>query len=201
MTLIIGLTGGIASGKSTVSNMFRQKNITVIDADQIAKEVVEIGKPAYEKIVHHFGMEILNIDKTINRGKLGSIIFTDEAERKVLNNIVHPAVREEMLEQVEIAKKNQEKIIVLDIPLLYESNLTYLVDKVLLVYVDKEVQVKRLMERNSYTYEEAKVRIDAQLPLDEKKKLADAVLDNNNTTKQTESQLNKVIEEWLKERD
>ncbi|MED4453252.1 dephospho-CoA kinase [Metabacillus fastidiosus] len=197
MTLIIGLTGGIASGKSTVSNMFKEKNITVVDADQIARDVVEIGKTAYKEIVQHFGKEILNNDETINRAKLGSIIFQSEEERKILNNIVHPEVRKEMMSQTEIAKENKEEIVVLDIPLLYESNLTHLVHKTLLVYVDENVQVKRLMERNNYTYEEAKMRMEAQLSLEDKLKLADHVINNNGTIGETEEQLNKLINEWL----
>ncbi|MGG3800132.1 dephospho-CoA kinase [Metabacillus fastidiosus] len=197
MTLIIGLTGGIASGKSTVSNMFKEKNITVVDADQIARDVVEIGEPAYKEIVQHFGKEILNNDETINRAKLGSIIFQSEEERKILNNIVHPEVRKEMMSQTEIAKENKEEIVVLDIPLLYESNLTHLVHKTLLVYVDENVQVKRLMERNNYTYEEAKMRMEAQLSLEDKLKLADHVINNNGTIGETEEQLNKLINEWL----
>ncbi|MED4464097.1 dephospho-CoA kinase [Metabacillus fastidiosus] len=197
MTLIIGLTGGIASGKSTVSNMFKEKNITVVDADQIARDVVEIGKTAYKEIVQHFGKEILNNDETINRAKLGSIIFQSEEERKILNNIVHPEVRKEMMRQTEIAKENKEEIVVLDIPLLYESNLTHLVHKTLLVYVDENVQVKRLMERNNYTYEEAKMRMEAQLSLEDKLKLADHVINNNGTIGETEEQLNKLINEWL----
>ncbi|MED4401170.1 dephospho-CoA kinase [Metabacillus fastidiosus] len=197
MTLIIGLTGGIASGKSTVSNMFKEKNITVVDADQIARDVVEIGKTAYKEIVQHFGKEILNNDETINRAKLGSIIFQSEEERKILNNIVHPEVRKEMMSQTEIAKENKEEIVVLDIPLLYESNLTHLVHKTLLVYVDENVQVKRLMERNNYTYEEAKMRMEAQLSLEDKLKLVDHVINNNGTIGETEEQLNKLINEWL----
>ncbi|MEC2077649.1 dephospho-CoA kinase [Metabacillus fastidiosus] len=197
MTLIVGLTGGIASGKSTVSNMFKEKNITVVDADQIARDVVEIGEPAYKAIVQHFGKEILNNDETINRAKLGSIIFQNEEERKILNNIVHPEVRKEMMRQTEIAKENKEEIVVLDIPLLYESNLTHLVHKTLLVYVDENVQVKRLMERNNYTYEEAKMRMEAQLSLKDKLKLADNVINNNGTIGETEEQLNELINEWL----
>ncbi|MED4530980.1 dephospho-CoA kinase [Metabacillus fastidiosus] len=197
MTLIVGLTGGIASGKSTVSNMFKEKNITVVDADQIARDVVEIGEPAYNAIIQHFGKEILNNDETINRAKLGSIIFQNEEERKILNNIVHPEVRKEMMRQTEIAKENKEEIVVLDIPLLYESNLTHLVHKTLLVYVDENVQVKRLMERNNYTYEEAKMRMEAQLSLKDKLKLADNVINNNGTIGETEEQLNELINEWL----
>ncbi|MGG3888567.1 dephospho-CoA kinase [Metabacillus fastidiosus] len=198
MTLIVGLTGGIASGKSTVSNMFKEKNITVVDADQIARDVVEIGEPAYKEIVQHFGKEILNNDETINRAKLGSIIFQNEEERKILNNIVHPEVRKEMMRQTEIAKENKEEIVILDIPLLYESNLTHLVHKTLLVYVDENVQMKRLMERNNYTYEEAKMRMEAQLSLKDKLKLADNVINNNGTIGETAEQLNKLINEWLR---
>jgi dephospho-CoA kinase len=196
VALIIGLTGGIASGKSTVARMLLELGIPVIDADQIAREVVEIGEEAYLQIVEKFGEEILQDDKTIDRAKLGAIVFNDEEKRKLLNSIVHPAVRQKMLEQKERYVKKGEKTIVLDIPLLFESNLTHLVDKIVVVYVDEHTQLERLMARNGFSKEEAKARIKAQMPLKEKAAKADAVINNNGTIEQTKKQLLNILKQW-----
>ncbi|OAS88820.1 MULTISPECIES: dephospho-CoA kinase [Metabacillus] len=197
MTVVIGLTGGIASGKSTVSDMLRKQGIRVIDADQIAREVVEIGKPAYEQIVKTFGQDILHEDKTINREKLGTLIFSEENKRQQLNKIVHPAVRKEMLKQTEEEKAHQAKIVVLDIPLLFESKLTYMVDEIIVVYVDEETQLKRLMKRNSYSEEEAKIRIGSQLPLKEKAELADEIIHNQGSIEETRAQVHELISKLI----
>lgn len=197
MTVVIGLTGGIASGKSTVSNMIKEMGITVVDADQIARDVVEIGEPAYNKIVEVFGIEILLKDQSLNREKLGALIFSDQKKREQLNEIVHPAVRKEMLQQVKKEKELESRAVVLDIPLLFESKLTYLVDKTILVYVDEKTQLERLMQRNGYTEEEAKLRIQSQLPLKEKRKLADEIIDNNGSLENTQTQLNAVLKKWV----
>ncbi|UGB29763.1 dephospho-CoA kinase [Metabacillus sp. B2-18] len=197
MTVVIGLTGGIASGKSTVSNMLKNLGIRVVDADQISREVVELGKPAYQQILSVFGDEILHQDKTINREKLGAIIFGDHSKREQLNKIVHPAVRKEMLNGVEEEKAKNSKAVVLDIPLLFESKLTHMVDKTILVYVDEKTQLKRLMERNGYTEKEAKMRIESQLPLHMKKDLSDEIIDNNGTIEQTEKQLHEILKKLI----
>ncbi|WP_338451402.1 dephospho-CoA kinase [Niallia oryzisoli] len=196
MAMIIGLTGGIASGKSTVSNMIKNLGITVIDADIEARLAVEIGEEAYHKIVAHFGQSVLLEDGAINRAKLGEIIFNNEQERIVLNGIVHPAVRKRMAEKQEAAIGRGESLIVMDIPLLFESKLTNIVDRILLVYVDQEIQLQRLMERNQYTKEEALTRMQSQMPLSEKKALADAVIDNNGSLEKTQWQLYNVLKEW-----
>lgn len=196
MALIIGLTGGIASGKSTVARMLFELGLPVIDADQIAREVVEVGEEAYLQIVEKFGEEILQENKTIDRAKLGAVVFNDEEKRKLLNSIVHPAVRKKMLEQKEQYVKKGEKTIVLDIPLLFESNLTHLVDKVVVVYVDDDIQLERLMARNGFSKEEAEARIKAQMPLKEKVAKADAVINNNGTIEQTKEQLLTILKQW-----
>ncbi|MBR3380917.1 MAG: dephospho-CoA kinase, partial [Bacillus sp. (in: Bacteria)] len=130
MTLVIGLTGGIASGKSTVSQMIKEKGIRVVDADIIAKEAVSKGAPALHQIVQTFGEEVLLPNGELNRQQLGAIIFSDEEKRKKLNAIVHPEVRKEMLEQRDEGVSNQETFVVLDIPLLFESKLEGLVDRI-----------------------------------------------------------------------
>ena len=196
MALIIGLTGGIASGKSTIANMLKNEGITVIDADVESRLAVEQGEEAYDHIVNHFSKSILLEDGSINRAKLGEIIFNNKEERMKLNEIVHPAVRKRMLQKKESAKNNGEAIIIMDIPLLFESKFTELVDKTLLVFVDEDIQLQRLMERNHYSKQEALARIHSQMPLAEKKRLADVVIDNNGSLEQTELQLKNVLSEW-----
>jgi dephospho-CoA kinase len=196
MALTIGLTGGIASGKSTVAQMLRELGIPVIDADQVAREVVEIGKEAYIQIIETFGRDILQENGEINRAKLGQIVFHDEEKRKKLNAIVHPAIRKNMIAQKEAYINSGEKTIVLDIPLLFESGLTRLVDKIIVVYVDEHIQLERLMKRNGFSKEEAMARINAQMPLIEKVAKADAVIDNNETIEKTKQQLVHILMRW-----
>ncbi|MCG3086147.1 dephospho-CoA kinase [Anoxybacillus kestanbolensis] len=196
MVLTIGLTGGIASGKSTVAAMFRDLHIPVIDADEIAHRVTAIDGEAYQLIVETFGSEILDSNGAIDRRKLGAIVFHDEQKRKQLNAIVHPLVRKHMLQQKEQYARKGEKAVVLDIPLLFESNLEHLVDRILVVYVDEQIQLRRLCERNGFSFEEAWARIKSQMPLEQKRKKADAVIDNNGTIEQTKRQLYERLVEW-----
>ncbi|MEH7379697.1 dephospho-CoA kinase [Bacillus sp. JJ1533] len=196
MALTIGLTGGIASGKSTVSQMFKEAGIVVIDADVIARKVVEVGEEAYEQIVESFGKDILLPDMSIDRPKLGSVVFFSEEKRLLLNSIVHPAVRKQMLKEREAHIKNGEETVVLDIPLLFESKLTSLVDRTLLVYVDYGIQLARLMNRNNLNKEEAEARIHSQMPLKDKIQLSDAVIDNNGTIEKTKDQFHEICKEW-----
>ena len=196
MTVVIGLTGGIASGKSTVSQMFRELSIPVIDADIIAREVVEQGKPAYNKIVEVFGEEILQADGELDRPKLGSVVFHNEEKRLQLNGIVHPAVRKEMNDQKDMYIKEGMQAVVLDIPLLFESKLTNLVDQILVVAVAPSTQLERLMKRNGFSEEEAKARIDSQMPLIEKVTLADKIIHNDGTITETKAQLQRILKEW-----
>ncbi|WP_096153022.1 MULTISPECIES: dephospho-CoA kinase [Bacillus] len=198
MAKIIGLTGGIASGKSTVANMMRNVGIPIVDADIVAREVVDIGKPAYRQIVEVFGKSILYEDGSINRPALGNIIFHQEERRKKLNEIVHPAVRTKMKEDAANYIKEGHPLVVMDIPLLFESKLTHLVEKTLLVYVDESTQLERLMERNLLSKEDAIARIKSQLPLKEKIKLADEVINNNGSIAETEAQLQDLLERLCK---
>jgi dephospho-CoA kinase len=196
MALIIGLTGGIASGKSTVARMLLDMNIPVIDADVEARKVVEKGQKAYVQIIETFGSEILTAAGDIDRVKLGSIVFHDEDKRHQLNAIVHPAVRESMNAEKAKYVILGNSVVVLDIPLLFESKLTHMVDKTILIYVDAEIQLNRLMSRNQLVESEAMARIKSQMPLIEKIKLADAVIDNNGTINDTETQLIKILNNW-----
>lgn len=194
--LTIGLTGGIASGKSTVAAMFRELHIPVIDADEIAHRVTAVDGEAYKPIIETFGRDILDTNGAIDRRKLGTIVFGDEQKRKQLNAIVHPLVRKHMLLQKEQYMKQAKKAIVLDIPLLFESKLEHLVDRILVVYVDEQIQLRRLCERNGFSFEEAWARIKAQMPLEEKRKKADAVIDNNGTIEETKQQLYACLMHW-----
>jgi dephospho-CoA kinase len=196
MSLVIGLTGGIASGKSTVSNMLKEMDITVIDADVEARLAVEKGEPAYQKIIAEFGDDILLDTEEIDRVKLGSIIFHDAEKRQLLNGIVHPEVRNRMHNQVEAAKVRGEQVMVLDIPLLFESKLTHMVEKTILVYVDRDIQLNRLMERNDLSLEDAEARISSQMPLSDKVALADAVINNNGSISETKKQVIEVLTGW-----
>lgn len=196
MALVIGLTGGIATGKSTVSRMLKDRDVPVVDADVIAREVVQPGEPAYRKIVDLFGKEILLESGEIDRKKLGKVIFAEEEKRKQLNQIVHPAVREQMLATRDQLIAAGKDLVVLDIPLLFESKLVHFVEKVVVVYVKEEIQLKRLMDRDNSTSEEAMSRINAQLSIEEKARLADKVIDNSGTREETERQLNDLLEQW-----
>lgn len=196
MSLTVGLTGGIASGKSTVSSLLIKKGYTVIDADIEARLAVEKGEEAYQEILRHFGERVLLKDGSIDRAELGSIIFHNETERKALNSIVHPAVRKRMTALKERAISRKEHLIILDIPLLFESKLQYMCDKTLLVYADENIQLQRLMQRNQLSEKEAMARIQSQMPLKDKKALADAVIDNNGTIEETEKQLWGILKKW-----
>ncbi|MBT2605067.1 dephospho-CoA kinase [Peribacillus frigoritolerans] len=196
MGQIIGITGGIASGKSTVSLYLQELGFTIVDADLASRAVVEPGEEAYHQVVKAFGEDILLTDGNIDRVKLGSIIFNDQEKRLLLNGIVHPAVRNWMRLKTEAALSSGEETVFMDIPLLFESKLTFMVDKTLLIYVDEQVQLKRLMNRNGLSETEALARINSQMPLADKKALADAVIDNNGDINETKRQVKAILSEW-----
>ncbi|MDF1996006.1 dephospho-CoA kinase [Peribacillus frigoritolerans] len=196
MGQIIGITGGIASGKSTVSLYLQELGFTIVDADLASRAVVEPGEEAYHQVVEAFGEDILLTDGNIDRVKLGSIIFNDQEKRLLLNGIVHPAVRNWMRVKTEAALASGEETVFMDIPLLFESKLTFMVDKTLLIYVDEQVQLERLMNRNGLSETEALARINSQMPLADKKALADAVIDNNGDINETKRQVKAILSEW-----
>lgn len=196
MTLVIGLTGGIASGKSTVSQMIKEKGIRLVDADVIAKEAVSKGSAALHQIVQTFGEEVLLPNGELNRQQLGAIIFSDEEKRKKLNAIVHPEVRKEMLKQRDEGVSNNETFVVLDIPLLFESKLEGLVDRIIVVYTTPDLQLSRLMNRNDLSEEEALNRIHSQQSLEEKCQKADRVIENTKDLAFIRKQLENILNEW-----
>ncbi|EJD53303.1 CoaE-domain-containing protein [Auricularia subglabra TFB-10046 SS5] len=187
--LVVGLTGGIATGKSTVSTQFRGLGFPVVDADVLARRVVEPGTPALRRIVAAFGAGVLQSDGTLDRKALGDIIFRDAAKRRVLNAIVHPAVRRAMLWEIARAWIKGERVCIVDVPLLIESNLWRLVGKVLVVYCSREVQLQRLTQRDGSTEEQALHRLNSQMPIDEKVAYADEVIDNSGTPEETKVQV------------
>lgn len=191
--LNVGLTGGIASGKSTAAEMFREKGAYLIDFDVLVYSVQEPGASAWEGIVESFGSEILREDRTINREKLGAIIFNDREKRERLNSIVHPLIFEEWERQISnIKKENPDAIIVSDIPLLIEVGKVGAVDVVVLVYVSAEEQVRRLMKRGGYNREEALIRLDSQMPIDEKLMYSDFVIDSGGSLEETREQVDDI---------
>ena len=196
---IIGLTGGIASGKSTVSSILIDKGYKVIDADILSREVVAIGKPAYKDIIKYFGENILNEDKSLNRRALGDLVFSDEEHLLVLNNIIHPYIFKEIQNYIDNTPIS-DNIIFVDIALLIEKydelkKQGIIFDEIWLIYVDEDTQLKRLMLRNNLNEKQATDRIKAQIPLKEKKEKATKIIDNNGSL----TQLNQNVEELLKE--
>jgi len=196
---VIGLTGGIASGKSTILETLKKMGAVVISADEVAHAATQPGKPAWEDIVRFFGTGILNDDKTINRKKLGEIVFNNRQYLQKLNEITHPRVKEMFKNSLkEIKEKNPDAVVVLEIPLLYEAGLEKICDEVWVVWVNRENQIRRLMAREGIDREEAVKRIEAQLPLDEKARRADFVIDNNKNVQEAIADITKYFNERVR---
>ena len=191
----IGLTGGIASGKSTVAKMLREMGAIVIDADEIARQVVEPESPAWQEIVAWLGSQILDETGRIKRRVLGSIVFSDQAALKKLEAITHPRILKRLDEMVSAYEKEGADKVVLDIPLLIECAWQNKVDLIWLVYVDEQTQLQRLQTRDNFTASEAEMRIAAQMSLSEKKRFADLIIDNGGTQSETRRQ---IEEQWRK---
>jgi dephospho-CoA kinase len=199
--LNVGLTGGIACGKSTVAQVFVMLGAYLIDFDKLAHEVQEPGKPAWKEIVRYFGKDILNQDETIDRNRLAQIVFTDKKELEALNNIVHPLVFnlwQERLDKIKI--KEEHAIILSDIPLLFEGKMQDLFDLTILVLISPEEQICRLMARNNLSRNEAQIRLQSQMPIADKIGLADIVIDNQGNFFQTKEKVAKIWRQ-LKKRE
>jgi dephospho-CoA kinase len=176
--ILVGLTGGVATGKSTVARMFKACGAVVIDADDLAREVVQPGKPAWREIVHAFGKRVLNPDRTVNRHALGAIVFSHSVKRRRLERIIHPRVaREQKRLTREAARKNPKAVVIYDVPLLFEAGIDKRVDKTIVVTADQKTQIARLKKRNGLSRNEALRRIKSQMPLNQKRRRADYVLD------------------------
>jgi dephospho-CoA kinase len=191
--MLLGLTGSIATGKSTVANMLRRRGAVLIDADQVARKVVEPGSLGLNKIIENFGSEMVTAEGRLDRAKLGELVFNDEEARERLNALLHPLIIEEMKQLTgQSLKKEPHSIVIWDVPLLIEENLTQFVEKVIVVYVPEAIQLQRLMKRNALSEEEARERIAAQLSIEEKKRVADFVIDNSDSLEMTERQVDQL---------
>ncbi|MCK5732473.1 MAG: dephospho-CoA kinase, partial [Tenericutes bacterium] len=191
--LIIGLTGSISSGKSTISTLFTDNNITVIDSDKIYKKLLKTDKIMYNELISEFGNSIVK-NNTIDRLSLGNIIFNDHNKRNKLNKITHPHIMKELRKSINEVKMKSEKLVVLDIPLLIEVKLQYLVDIILLVYVNEAKQIERLMSRDNINELTAKSKIKTQIDLETKRKLSDIIIDNNGTKEDTAKQFTEIYD-------
>lgn len=198
---VVGITGGIATGKSTVSKIIKNLGYEVIDADIISREVVEKGKPAYRELIAYFGDVILDEYGNIDRKELGNLIFNNEEKRKKLNSITHPYIMKAIKES--IYNKKEQKIVFVDIPLLIEEidklrDYDIRFDEIWLVYVDEENQIDRLMKRDRIDRTEALNKIRAQMPIEVKKKYATIVIDNRGDIKDLDEQVRRFIEKSIK---
>jgi len=199
--ILVGLTGGIATGKSTVASIFRRFGATVIDADQLAREVVRPGKPAWREIVKSFGKRVLLPDRTIDRPALGSIVFHNRRKLRRLEQIIHPRVaREQQRRARDIARRTPDALIIYEVPLLFEAGVNTRVDKIIVVTADRGTQVARLKRRNGLTRREAIQRITSQLPLAEKARRADIVLDGTKSKSSLSREIRRVVQD-LRARD
>lgn len=194
--MIIGLTGGIACGKSTVAAMLVARGAALIDADVLAREAVQPGSIGLARIASVFGQDVLEQDGSLNRKKLAAVIFGDEAARKELEGILHPVIRAQMEEKMaEHECLTPDKLLVVDIPLLYESGMDELFAayEIMVVYIPQELQLKRLMERDGLSPDAALQRLAAQLPIEEKRQRADITIDNGGTLEATAQQVDQFM--------
>ncbi|KJS20076.1 MAG: dephospho-CoA kinase [Clostridiaceae bacterium BRH_c20a] len=197
--LVIGLTGGIASGKSIISDSLRKMGAVIIDADILSRQVVEPGEEAWRKIWRYFGSQAFNEDRTINRKKLADIIFSDPEKRRILNEIVHPEVlNKTQLLIAQYKKEGLAPLIVVDAPLLIEAGMYKMVDEVWVIAVAEELQVRRVMARDNISLEAALKRLESQMPMEEKLKYAQRVIDNNQDLAHTINQIKEIWREVLK---
>ena len=189
---LIGLTGGIATGKTRVAGMLAALGATVIDADSLAREVVEPGRPALAEIGERFGAVVIAADGSLDRVRLGGIVFADPRARHDLERITHPRINELMQERVAEAATRGDRVVVLDIPLLLESGRGDQFEGVLLVYATEATQVRRLMQRDGIDEPAARQRLNAQLPIEEKRRRATWIIDNDDGIEATRAQ----VERW-----
>lgn len=192
--ILVGLTGGVATGKSTVARMFKQCGAVVIDADELAHEVVKPGKPAWREIVKTFGKTVLNADRTFNRRELGAVVFRNQTKRRRLERIIHPRVaREQTRLTKQAARKDSHAVVIYDVPLLFEAGIDTRVDTTIVVTADRETQIARLKTRNDLSRAEAIRRIRSQMPLAKKIQRADHVLNGTLSRPSLRRQVNLLL--------
>ena len=196
---VIGLTGGIASGKSTVTKLLRQYGLDVLDADAIAWELAQPNNKLWQSYVDRYGERVLLSDQQLNRQAVADIVFSQPEEKAWMDGMAHPIIKAEIQNQLNHLSEAGKKAAVIDVPLLYKAGWDKLVDEVWLVYVDSEVQLQRLMARNGYDVQEAARRIKAQMPLAEKRRKAQVVIDNNGTAQELAERVKNLLDaqkEW-----
>lgn len=197
--ILVGLTGGIACGKSTVSKFLQKEGAFIVDADQIAHEVIRKGNPAYRLVIEAFGKTIIDAYGEIDRKKLGEIVFNHPGQLARLNNIIHPMVFERLdSEKKRIGQEQPQSVVVFDAPLLIEAKAHKEMDWVLLVYVDRKTQLARIMARDGLTEKEAVLRIEAQMPLDEKIPFADEIIRSDKPMDVAKKDVHDIYERLLK---
>lgn len=199
MTYVLALTGGIATGKSTADQFFEKKNIPIVDCDKIAHDLMEPKNASWQAIKDNFGGEYLNDDQTINRKKLGQLVFSDKSALNKLNQLTHPLIFDKTIQKIE--SYQNEDMVILDAPVYFESgwDKKNIADGILVITLPETVQIDRLKQRNNLTDEEARMRIKSQIPLDKKTQLADFVIENTGTIKELESKLEQLLNKIKKE--
>lgn len=197
--LKVGLTGGIATGKSTVADIFKNFGAKLVDADELAREILKKDEPAYKSIISQFGNQILQDDGEIDRAKLGKIVFSNPEDLKILNNITHPQIVENEDEICKnIIKENPDSIIIVNAALLIEAGTFHRFDKIILVYALVETQIDRLVKRNCLDKNQAIARIKSQMSFEEKRRFADFIVDNDGELQRTIQQCEQIYSELLK---
>jgi dephospho-CoA kinase len=193
--LVVGLTGGIASGKSTVSTMFREAGVPVICADELARDAVQPGSPALQEIGRVFGAAVIEAEGGLDRGRMAELVFRDRSKREILEKIIHPQVARQKDLRIEQLRRSGHRLAVVDVPLLYEKSWEGQFDLVVVVHVPRSIQEERLVERDAMSSEEARSRLDAQMSIDEKKCRADRVIDNSGSPEHTREQVHALLRE------
>ena len=194
--LTIALTGGIACGKSTVSGMLAQLGASIIDADQISRTLTTPNGDALPAIRRTFGDSVFNADGTLNRPALSAVVFSDKTAIEKLNAITHPLVKQQMDEQLALCRKNGVPVVVLDVPLLFEANMQHMGDLVACVTAPEEIQIARMKSRNGYTREEALSRIRNQMPVNEKARRSDIVIDTDKSLPELQKEVEQLYQSW-----
>lgn len=194
----VALTGGVASGKSTVIRLFQAQGVPVIDADEVARGVVAPDGPAYEAVRQAFGSEYFHPDGTLNREKLGHRVFSHPEDRQRLNALIHPAIAQEMQRRLQHLEARREPLVIVEIPLLFELGLESAYDRVIVVYVDRDTQIHRLQSRDQRERAQIEGMLRAQLSLKDKCRRADYVIDNRGSCQNTRKQVHNILAEIRK---
>jgi dephospho-CoA kinase len=191
--ILVGLTGGVATGKSTVAKMFKQCGAVIIDADELARDTVKPGTQAWKEIVKVFGKSVLNRDHTLNRQTLGAMVFGSRPKLRQLERIIHPRVAREQARLTRLAaRKDPKAVVIYDVPLLFEAGIDKRVDHIIVVTANRETQVSRLRKRNGLTRAEALRRITSQMPLTKKSHRADSVIDGTSARSSLKTQVHNL---------